>query len=246
MTAFPRYNNIIMKIVNENFWYNTEDERTMVFQVFPDVYGDNRGSFSEVLKCQSEWLHDKSEYPIWFSSIHWIRQINRSKSSSGVIRGCHAQKGSFCQGKLVEAINRRIYDVITDARPQSDTFGVTQIFLLDPIKQNKLWVPRGFLHGFVVPYDDSEEQAIFNYYVDNIYYKDSEICVNPKTLIDNAVKKMDMNIGKEDFDGLYEMFSEGFDKEKIYSEKDMKGQDYDTFMNHVKSDYEKSDEIWYE
>ena len=65
----------------------------------------------------------------------------------------HAQSGKSCQGKLVQAVYGKIFDVITDARPDSDTFGVSDVFELDSERQNQLWVPRGFLHGFVVPSD---------------------------------------------------------------------------------------------
>jgi len=68
------------------------------------------------------------------SSISWVKQINRSVSKGGTVRGCHAQRGKFCQGKLVEALNAKIYDIITDARPDSKTFGVSNVYILDPVE----------------------------------------------------------------------------------------------------------------
>jgi len=233
-----------MKIIYDSgFWYKDSDEKSRVFEIFPDIYGDKRGSFSEVLKYQDGW-NDKDGYPIWLSKIDWIRQINRSKSSSGVIRGCHAQRGPLCQGKMVEAINRKIYDIITDARPDSSTFGTSKAFLLDNKTQNKLWVPRGFLHGFAVPYEDDCDsvEAIFNYYVDNSYSKIHEICVNPKTVIPNVVetiKRMDI----PDMYPLVKMF-ENYDT-LVYSDKDVNGTDYLEFMGKVSEEYDKTGKLWY-
>ena len=47
-------------------------------EIFPDIYGDSRGTFSEVMK---------------HSEISGIKQINRSTSKQYVLRGCHAQGG---------------------------------------------------------------------------------------------------------------------------------------------------------
>jgi len=65
----------------------------------------------------------------------------------------HAQKGCFCQSKLVECVSGHIHDIIIDARPNSKTFGMTKTYALDSAKANALFVPCGFLHGF---YSDNE------------------------------------------------------------------------------------------
>ena len=111
--------------------------------------------------------------------------MNRSSSSKYTVRGCHAQYGKFCQGKLVEALTEKIYDIITDSRPDSKTYGLSKIYILDPLKQNKLWVPRGFLHAFVVP--NAKSNAIFQYFCDNVYNKPSEIGINPLTILPKIV-----------------------------------------------------------
>lgn len=181
--------------------------------------------------------------PSWTRNSNWIRQINRSSSSGGVIRGCHAQRGMFCQGKLVEAVNERIYDIITDARPNSGTFGSSSVFLLDPEKHNRLWVPRGFLHAFVVPFS-VEKQAIFEYYCDNVYDRSSEIGVNPTTILPKVVEsfKTLMSSSREDYEDLFAVF----DKKDscVYSEKDMNGLDYEKFMSDVRMEYENTGSLW--
>lgn len=99
-----------------------DDQMSTVFEIFPDVHHDSRGFFLEALKFEDD-LH--GVFPEWMQSSAWIKQVNRSSSVAGTIRGCHAQKGKFCQAKLVQALTTKIYDIITDARPQSATFGVT-------------------------------------------------------------------------------------------------------------------------
>lgn len=89
--------------------------------MLPNVFPDDRGSFSEVLKS--------SDVPY----LGIVRQINRSVSRKGTFRGFHAQKAPFCQAKLVEALTVPIYDIIVDARPDSKTFGKSACYLLDPV-----------------------------------------------------------------------------------------------------------------
>ncbi len=217
------------------------DESSKVFQIIPDCHKDNRGYFMEVFK---ETNDEFSKIPNWMRDSKWIRQVNRSSSTGGVIRGCHAQKGKFCQGKLVEAVNEKIYDIITDARPDSDSFGTSMVFLLDPEIHNKLWVPRGFLHAFVVPFS-VKNPAIFEYYCDNVYDHSSEIEINPVTILPEVVRtfKELMWNSSDDYNDLYEVFEK---KDScVYSEKDMKGRDYQEFISEIRSDYEKRNKVWY-
>lgn len=145
------------------------------FQARPTVFYDNRGAFAEQWYCGSA---DK-RFPgtEFLDSLSWVKQINRSVSKSGVVRGMHAQTGSFCQGKLVEAVHGSVYDIVVDARPDSSTFGKIAFYLLDAENQAKLWIPRGFLHGFIVPLDCPE--ATFQYFTDAPYCRDSEISCSP-------------------------------------------------------------------
>lgn len=187
--------------------------------------------------------------------MSWVRQINVSSSSSGVIRGMHAQSGPYCQGKLVKALTYPIYDVITDARPDSKTFGTTSVYLLDPNKQNQLWVPRGFLHSFAVPKQLSMQQldsygnntpALFEYFCDNVYSKQSEVGVNPMSVLPSVAKNLASILNADnadDFAAFMMMFetADGF----TLSEKDKSAKDYNEFMNEVKTEYEQTGKVWY-
>ena len=63
-----------------------------VFILKPHVFDDARGYFFEV------WKKDEFEHHI--GKIEFV-QDNESKSSYGVLRGLHYQKGEYSQAKLV-------------------------------------------------------------------------------------------------------------------------------------------------
>lgn len=203
-------------------------KRSIPFMIYPNVFSDSRGTFSEVMKCGSKELENIQ----FLNDMSWIKQMNRSSSSSGVIRGCHAQKAPFCQAKLVEALTEPIIDFIIDARPESKSFGVISFFTLSPIKQNKLFVPRGFLHGFIVEKELNVTNAIFNYYCDNIYDKASDLSINPKTILPK-IKSLSDTIEHINFD------------EYEYSEKDLNGLDYETWMTEIKNEYKSAGKSWW-
>ena len=92
-------------------------------------------------------------------------QDNESKSSYGVLRGLHYQKGAASQAKLVRVIKGRVLDVAVDIRRSSPTFGKHVMVELSEDNKRQFFIPRGFAHGFLVLSDE----AIFIYKVDNPY-----------------------------------------------------------------------------
>lgn len=201
------------------------------WMIFPKVFSDNRGSFSEVLVG---------------SCLDGIKQVNRSTSCQWAIRGCHAQRAPHCQAKLVEALNLPIYDIITDARPDSKTFGLTEVYYLNPQQQNKLYVPCGFLHAFAVPpsSDRPHDNAMFMYYCNETYCKSSEVGINPMSLVPQVAKAMS-NAVKDD-SILYAFVKMLETPEKIVlSQKDTNGLDYAKFMEDTLSQYNNSKFVWY-
>lgn len=221
------------------------DPRSAVFQAYPSVFGDSRGFFAEVFKFDG--IVEPPAGAEWFTGLSWVRQVNRSSSSAGVVRGCHAQSGRFCQGKLVQALTETVYDVITDARPDSSTFGVTNVYVLDPGTQNALWVPRGFLHGFVVPFS-AKGPALFEYACDEVYDKASEIGVAPMSFLPAAVKSFKKaydaaEAASSRYSGLFEVFA---DQDKInLSEKDSAAPDYMEWMVSAKGEFDRTGKAWY-
>ncbi|MGB4398658.1 MAG: dTDP-4-dehydrorhamnose 3,5-epimerase, partial [Daejeonella sp.] len=91
----------------------------------------------------------------------------------GTLRGLHAQSNPSAQGKLVRVIKGSVTDVAVDIRKDSPTYGQHLTANLSEENHKMLWVPPGFLHGFVTLEDDT----IFTYKVTNLYDKASEIGV---------------------------------------------------------------------
>lgn len=218
--------------VDSMFWSDEKNPNSSVVELEPKMFNDSRGWFSEVLRCTDPW----------------IKQINRSSSKPGVVRGCHAQRGKWCQAKLVEAVNELVFDFIIDARPDSKTFGTSKLYRLDPAKQNKLFVPRGFLHSMIVP-TSAKSDAIFTYYCDNIYCKEAEISVCPLEIVPRSLSILRAWCNdSKDMDAIFHEAISCFECERIYSEKDKNGLDYDTWMKDLKlahnaGDFERS--LWY-
>ena len=122
----------------------------------PKVFGDERGYFFE---SWSQKDFDEKVRPIKFV------QDNESKSSYGVLRGLHFQKGKYAQSKLVRVVKGRVLDVAVDIRKGSPTFGKYVSCELTEDNHRQFFVPRGFAHGFVVLSDI----AVFQYKCDNLY-----------------------------------------------------------------------------
>lgn len=127
-----------------------------VYIIEPRVYDDARGYFFEAWK--------KSEFEEHIGKIEFV-QDNESKSSYGVLRGLHFQKGACSQAKLVRVIKGCVVDVAVDLRKSSPTFGKHVMVELSDVNKRQFFIPRGFAHGFLVLSDE----AIFTYKVDNPY-----------------------------------------------------------------------------
>lgn len=159
------------------------------FIIEPNIIGDNRGYFFES-------YNEKSLNEALGQDIHFV-QDNQSLSSYGVIRGLHAQSGEYAQAKLVRVLKGEVLDVAVDFRPESPTFGQHITAILSAENRRQLYIPRGFLHGFVVV----SEHAEFFYKCDNFYYKNAEIGVrynDPTLAIDWTVPVDDLILSEKD------------------------------------------------
>ena len=129
--------------------------------VTPKVFEDSRGFLLET--------YEKN--PFNKNSIKFdIVQSNQSKSSKGVLRGLHFQKGEHAQAKLVKCVAGEIFDVAVDIRPDSNTFGKYVGVKLTDQNKEMLYIPRGFAHGF----EAISEHAEVLYNFDNSYAPDQE------------------------------------------------------------------------
>lgn len=159
------------------------------FIINPTIVEDERGYFFESFN-QKKFEQLTGESGIFV-------QDNQSKSSYGVVRGLHAQRGEFAQAKLVRVLSGKVLDVAVDVRPNSPTFGKHVAIELSSENKKQLYVPRGFLHGFSV----LSESVDFFYKCDNFYNKESEygVIYNDKDLnIDWKVPTASMLLSAKD------------------------------------------------
>lgn len=126
----------------------------------PNRFGDARGYFS------APYI-DEEYQELGFQDL---KQVSRSKSAKGVLRGMHFQQGEYAQAKVVEAVQGAVIDVVIDLRKDSPSYGKWTSVLLTPENGRQLYVPRGFAHGFI----SLEDDTIFQYFVDNVYAPEQE------------------------------------------------------------------------
>ena len=167
----------------------TEIEGVYIIQ--PKVFKDNRGYFMETFR--------QSDFDAGIGRHVEFIQDNESKSSRGVLRGLHYQKGEASQAKLVRVIKGRVVDVAVDIRRSSKTFGRYVMVELSEENKTHVFIPRGFAHGFLVLSDE----AIFTYKVDNAYapqqeasirYDDPDIAIEwPMDMAEVITSEKDMN-----------------------------------------------------
>ena len=89
-----------------------------VWLIEPNVYSDERGYFMEAFK--------KEEFEAKIGPVDFV-QDNESKSSFGVLRGLHYQKGEYSQAKLVRVLKGKVLDVAVDLRRSSSHISMAGI-----------------------------------------------------------------------------------------------------------------------
>lgn len=155
----------------------------------PTVIHDERGYFYEK-------FNQKTFEQLTGLTGHFV-QDNISRSSYGVVRGLHLQKGEYAQAKLVSCLEGAVLDVAVDLRPHSPTFGKWFGTKLSEENRLQLYIPRGFAHGFSVLSDS----AVLAYKCDNFYNREAEGGVrydDPDLAIDWKVAPEKMIISEKD------------------------------------------------
>ena len=155
----------------------------------PTVHKDDRGHFLELFNAKLFRDHG--------IDVEFV-QDNLSLSKKGVIRGMHFQEAPYEQGKLVSVASGKVLDVVVDMRRDSTTFRKTYSIELSEEKNNMLWIPPGFAHGF----EALTEDVVFVYKVTEYYnqssekgirFNDPELKIN-WTTADPIVSKKDMTL----------------------------------------------------
>lgn len=159
-----------------------------LFIIEPHLWKDERGFFIETYNERPFKAHGITATFV---------QDNLSCSHRGVLRGMHAQKGENAQGKLVRVLRGSVLDVAVDIRKHSDTYGQSFSVMLDEHNAKSLWIPPGFLHGFVA----LENDTLFAYKVTGFYDKEGEVGVrwdDPDLGIDWPFPKEELIISEKD------------------------------------------------
>ena len=180
-------------------YIKTDIEGVYILQ--PKVFNDSRGYFFESFK--------QDEFNRNIGQVVTFVQDNESKSSYGVLRGLHYQKGESSQAKLVRVIKGRVVDVAVDIRKDSPTFGKYVMVELSEDNKTQLFIPRGFAHGFLVLSDT----AVFTYKVDNHYAPQDEASIrydDPDINIEWPIEAEHILVSEKDMKALWLKDAETF------------------------------------
>lgn len=128
----------------------------------PARFADSRGWFSETFN-----QNRAAEAGI---SADFVQDNCSYSAKAGTVRGLHFQAPPNAQAKLVRCVRGAILDIIVDIRLGSPWYGQHEKAELTAEGGEQLFVPRGFLHGFVTLCDDVEVA----YKVDGFYDKAAE------------------------------------------------------------------------
>jgi dTDP-4-dehydrorhamnose 3,5-epimerase len=112
--------------------------------VSPYIWGDSRKFLTELIGLECS------------SSLPKFVQDNTSLSEKKhTLRGMHYQCPPHAQAKLVRCSQGEFLDVVVDIRIGSPTFGKCNAVVLSAENRLRLFVPKGFLHGFLTLVDDA-------------------------------------------------------------------------------------------
>lgn len=129
-----------------------------VYQVFPDVVEDERGSFAEIFR--REWIPGSRE----------MVQANKAVSKAGVLRGLHYH---LFQADYWYFMSGHVFVALFDFRASSKTAEKVQTFELKEGENSGLYIPPGVAHGYYAitdttllylvdqEFDGTDEHSIF-------------------------------------------------------------------------------------
>lgn len=117
----------------------------------PRCHRDGRGFFVETFRQNTVAQavgHD----------VVFVQDNHSLSADAHTVRALHYQRPPHAQGKLVRCTHGSIRDAVVDARVGSPTYGQHVKVILSAENMHQLWVPEGFLHGFVTLVADTEVQ----------------------------------------------------------------------------------------
>jgi dTDP-4-dehydrorhamnose 3,5-epimerase len=158
--------------------------------VIPARHSDARGFFSET--------YNAATFGEAGISAVFIQDNQSLSRHQGTVRGLHYQAPPFAQAKLVRVLRGAIVDVAVDVRRGSPTYGKWVKAELSAEEGEQIFVPRGFLHGFVT----LEPDTLVFYKVDNPYSREADGAVfwnDPDLAIDWGIAETDAHVSEKDW-----------------------------------------------
>ena len=115
----------------------------------PRRFSDSRGFFAET------WNRN-SLRQAGLDLPEFVQDNHSFSAQAGTLRGLHFQAPPSAQGKLVRCGRGRLWDVAVDIRRGSADYGRSTGVELSFENGRQLWIPPGFLHGFLTLEDETE------------------------------------------------------------------------------------------
>lgn len=137
-----------------------------LYVIEPRIIKDDRGFFMETFRADIFCATLEQD-------IVFVQDNHSLSAAAGTVRGLHYQAPPYAQAKLVRCSAGRVIDVAVDIRKGSPHYGHYFSLELTPENAKQLYVPTGFLHGFMTCEPNSELQ----YKCTDVYDYDSEACV---------------------------------------------------------------------
>lgn len=131
-----------------------------LYIIKPDIFKDSRGYFLE------SW--NKNKYEELGIDFNFFQDSISYSSKRGVLRGLHFQDKYAAQGKLIQVLQGKIFDLAVNINPNSPYFGHYESIILD--NKTQVFIPPLFAHGFQV----LSKNALVSYKSTNYYNKGLE------------------------------------------------------------------------
>lgn len=147
-------------MIDKNYIKKTSIAGVLVIE--RPIFRDERGFFHEIFR-----LNELEEFSrMNFNPVQW----SHSRSMPGVIRGIHTENWN----KLIYPVSGKMFSAIADVRPDSETFGKVETFILDNTGKDStykaLFLPKGVGNSTCVMGD---EPVDYIYLVDE-YWDDKK------------------------------------------------------------------------
>lgn len=126
----------------------TQTDLAGAWLIEPEPMRDARGYFMRTF-CVEEFAAHGLE-------TRFVQHSASFTAAKGALRGMHFQNAPHAEVKVVTCLSGAIYDVIVDLRPDSPTFKQWRGFELSAENQRRLYIPKGFAHGFQTLTGDAE------------------------------------------------------------------------------------------